>query len=85
MPNHQVPRFQVMAPMIPHRTMIMAVCWGSVPTSMNLPIVLATAVQPRIGPRNSKVATTMTAWTGVRARDAIVVAMMFDASWKPLV
>ena len=31
------------------------------------------------------VATTMTACTGVSAREAIVVAMMFDASWKPLV
>jgi len=85
MPNHQVPRFHTMAPMIPQRTMIMAVFCGRVPTSMNLPMVLATAVPPNNGPRNSNVATTMTACTGVSAREAIVVAMMFDASWKPLV
>ena len=85
MPNHQVPRFHVMAPMMPQSTMIIAVFCGRVPTSMNLPIVLATAVPPRIGPRNSKVATMMTAWTGVIARDAMVVAMMFEASWKPFV
>ena len=63
----------------------MAVFCGRVPTSMNLPMVLATAVPPNNGPRNSNVATTMTACTGVSAREAIVVAMMFDASWKPLV
>jgi hypothetical protein len=66
-PNHQVPRFHVMAPTMPQSTMIMAVFCGKVPTSMNLPMVLATAVPPRMGPRNSKVATMMTACTGVMA------------------
>jgi hypothetical protein len=85
MPNHQVIRFQKMAPDKPHR---MTVTERTAPMSSkltNLPMVLATAVPPRIGPRNSKVATMTTAWTGVRAREAMGVAIMLEASWKPLV
>ena len=51
----------------------------------NLPMVLATAVPPSNGPRNSKVPTMITACTGVMARDAMIVATMLAASWKPLV
>ena len=74
-----------MAPTMPERTMMTARPGSRLPTSMNLPMVLATAVPPRIGPRNSKTATTTTAWTGVIAREAMTVAMMLEASWKPLV
>lgn len=74
-----------MAPTMPERTITTAVPGSRVPTSMNLPIVFATAVPPRIGPRNSNSATTQTAWIGVIAREAMTVAMMFDASWNPLV
>lgn len=80
MPNHQVPRFQAMAPVTPARMMPSEATPASEPTSMNVPMVSATAVPPRSGPRNSKTATTMTAWIGVMARDAITVATMFEAS-----
>ena len=85
MPNHHVPRFQTIAPMMPQKITVTALT-GSTPSRLtNLPIVFATAVPPRMGPRNSKVATMTTACTGVIARDAMTVATMFDASWKPLV
>ena len=48
-------------------------------------MVSATAVPASNGPRYSKVATMMTACTGVMAREATTVAMMLEASWKPLV
>ena len=50
-----------------------------------MPIVFATAVPTINGPRNSKIATRTTAFDGVMALDAMTVAMMFDASWKPFV
>ena len=43
------------------KSYIVDVTSASALRSMNLPIVLATAVPPRIGPRNSKTATTITA------------------------
>lgn len=85
MPNHQVPRFHTMAPMIPQKMTVTAFSAGSGDTSTNLPIVLATAVPPRMGPRNSNVATITTAWIGVMAREAMTVATMFEASWNPFV
>ncbi len=71
--------------MIPQKITTIALVASRSPTSTNLPIVFATAVPPRIGPRNSKMPTTITACTGVIAREAITVAMMFAASWNPLV
>ena len=85
MPNHQVIRFQKMAPESPQRMIVTEKTSLTPSRSTNLPMVLATAVPPSRGPRNSKVATMATAWTGVRAREAMGVAMMLDASWKPLV
>ena len=38
------------------------------------------AVPPSIGPRNSNMATIITAWIGVMAREAITVAIMLEAS-----
>jgi hypothetical protein len=43
-------------------------------------MVLATAVPPSRGPRNSKTPTTTTACAGVIAREAMIVATMFAAS-----
>ena len=80
MPNHQVPRFQVMAPTMPQRMIAMASSDCRSLISTNLPMVLATAVPPSTGPRNSKIATMMTACTGVIAREAMTVAMMLEAS-----
>ena len=85
MPSHQVPRFHAMAPSRPHSTIISASTRSISSSVMNLPMVLATAVPPSSGPRNSKKATSSTACTGVIAREAMTVAMMLAASWKPLV
>jgi hypothetical protein len=85
MPKYQVPRFQTMAPTSPLIRMANDRTACTSPRVTNLPIVLATAVPPSRGPRNSKVPTMMTACIGVMARDAMIVATMFAASWKPLV
>ncbi len=85
MPSHQVPRFQTMAPIRPQSRIDSEISGATSSSVTNLPIVLATAVPPSNGPRNSKVPTITTAWTGVIARDAMTVATMLAASWKPLV
>lgn len=80
MPFHQVTRFQVMAPSSPHSRMVSAAV-GAMPSSRTkLPMVLATAVPPSSGPRNSKKPTTSTACAGVMACEAITVATMLAAS-----
>jgi hypothetical protein len=80
MPRHQVTRFQVMAPSSPHSTIVSAVTGLTSSSVTKLPMVLATAVPPSSGPRNSKNATTSTACAGVMAREAITVATMLAAS-----
>ena len=80
MPKYQVARFQTMAPSSP-QTRIARESVGRTPSSVtNLPMVLATAVPPSRGPRNSKTPTMTTACTGVMAREAITVATMLAAS-----
>ena len=64
---------------------IRCIASGSIREVTNVPMVLATAVPPSSGPRNSKKATSSTACTGVIAREAMTVAMMLAASWNPLV
>ena len=80
MPKYQVARFQTMAPTRPHIRIASESTACTSPRVTNLPIVLATAVPPSKGPRNSKVPTMMTAWIGVIARDAMIVATMLAAS-----
>ena len=80
MPKYQVPRFQTMAPMSP-QSRIDSDSTGATPSSVtNLPMVLATAVPPSSGPRNSKMPTISTACAGVMAREAMTVATMLAAS-----
>ena len=80
MPYHQVRMFQKMAPKTPHITTDTDKTVETSLRLMNLPMVFATAVPPRRGPRNSKQATIATACTGVIAREAIMGAIMFAAS-----
>ena len=64
MPAHQVNRFQTMAPTNPHNSTASDKV-GSTPSSItNLPMVLATAVPPSSGPRNSNTPTMTTACVG---------------------
>ena len=74
-----------MAPTSPQRRMDSESTGATPSRATNLPIVLATAVPPSSGPRNSKTPTMTTACAGVMARDAITVATMLAASWKPFV
>ena len=60
-PYHQVAKFQVIAPMHPQRMMIIDTEAAMSLMSRNFPMVLATAVPPKIGPRNSAMATMITA------------------------
>ena len=85
MPSRHVRTFQKTAAKIPQMMTATALIGGRSERSTKLPIVFATAVPTINGPRNSKIATRTTAWTGVMALDAMTVAMMFDASWKPFV
>jgi hypothetical protein len=60
--------------------MVRAAMRGTSSSTTNLPMVLATAVPPSSGPRNSKTPTISTACTGVMAREAITLATMLAAS-----
>ena len=70
----------MIAPPTPAAMMTSEVTLARSLTSMNEPMVLATAVPASSGPRNSKNATTQTAWMGVMAREAMTVATMLEAS-----
>ena len=74
-----------MAPARPQRMIVRDASESSALTSMNLPMVFATAVPPRTGPMKWKAPTRITACIGVMAREATTVAIMFEASWKPFV
>ena len=53
----------------------------SVPTvNTSLPSVVATATPNRNGPANSAIAVMVSAWRPERAREAIMVATMFELS-----
>ena len=80
MPRHQVSRFQTIAPSSPHSRIESERTGAASERSMNLPMVLATAVPPSSGPRNSNAPTMMTACAGVMAQEAITVATMLAAS-----
>ena len=83
MPNHQVIRFQVIAPTSAASTTTRPeIPWGG--SMMPPPTVEATSV-PRNAPIRFITAAMMSATRGVRARVATEVAMAFAASWKPFV
>src|SRR5690606_35847903 len=82
-PNHQVSRFQAMAPTRP-AAQIASPTPPSGASMMPLPMVLATLV-PRNAPARLATAAIASAMRGVRARVDTDVAMAFAASWKPLV
>ena len=83
MPKYQVPRFQTMAPRRPQSRMEGST--GATPSrTTNLPMVLATAV-PEQRPKKLEDAHHHHGRAGVMAREAITVATMLAASWKPLV
>jgi hypothetical protein len=82
-PNHQVTRFQVMAPRRPESTTTSP--W--LPSGMlmiPLPIVFATP-SPSRAPMRLKIAAMSSATRGVRAPVETDVAIALAASWKPLV
>ncbi len=87
-PNHQVIRFQAMAPISAAtiRPAERAMAFGSnADVSMIfLPIVLATAVPKRKGPMNSQIAAMVSAIAGDMAPVTMIVATTFAASWNPL-
>lgn len=80
MPFHHVTRFQTMAPPKPLTRTVRDITGGRSSRVTNLPMVLATAVPPSRGPRNSKTPMIATAWIGCIALDAITVATMLAAS-----
>src|SRR5580765_1899714 len=82
-PNHQVSRFQAMAPMrAPAQMTSPEVPCGAV--MMPLPTVAATLV-PANAPNRLAAAAMTSAMRGVSARVDTDVAMALAESWKPLV
>ncbi len=80
-PNHQVARFQAMAPIKPAKTI------GNVTSSastMPLATVAATSSEMK-APRKLSTAASATAVRGCIARVEIDVATALAVSWKPLV
>jgi hypothetical protein len=80
MPNHQVSRFQAMAPSSAAATTASVVVSTS---TRPAPIVVATAV-PAKAPMKLNAAAMRTAFRGVNARVATDVAIALAESWKPL-
>src|SRR4051812_24903877 len=80
MPNHQVIRFQMIAPISAARTVPIVTTFTS---TCPEPIVLATAV-PINAPIKLHAAASAMAWRGVRTLVDTTVAIALAASWKPL-
>src|SRR3954447_1011112 len=80
-PNHQVARFQAIAPIRPANTVSSVIVPAS---TMPLAIVAATS-SDRKAPTKFSVAVIATATRGVIARVDTDVAIAFAVSWKPLV
>jgi hypothetical protein len=79
-PNHQVMRFQAIAP----RSAAATTAWVDVASSTRpAPMVFATAV-PANAPMKLKAVAMRIACRGCRARVATEVAIAFAVSWKPL-
>ncbi len=80
-PAYQVTMFQT-RPATSALSRTTSVCCG--PRVTMPPIVSATAVATRIGPRMVKTVAMSTAGPGRAARVATSAAIEFDESWKPL-
>ena len=83
-PNHQVIRFQTIAPTSAAKHDDQPVLEPVGDSMMPLPTVLATSV-PRKAPTRFITAAMTSATRGVSARVDTEVAIAFAASWKPLV
>src|SRR2546430_17350146 len=80
-PNHQVNRFQAIAPSSPASTVFVLIRSDA---TMSFPTVLATAVVTN-APARLATDATRTARRGVSARVETDVATAFAVSWKPFV
>src|SRR5690349_21078614 len=81
MPNHQVIRFHVMAPMRPAK---IAVGVTTPASTIPLATVAATVIEMK-APTKLRIAATPTATFGFSAPVAMVVAIALAVSWKPFV
>src|SRR5262245_10199421 len=80
-PNHQVPRFQAIAPIRPPRTTVGVIA----PASTIPPATVAATSSEMNAPVKFRIAAIVTATFGPSAPVAIVVAIAFAVSWKPFV
>ena len=80
-PNHQVARFQLIAPIRPPRTTT-----GVIAPASTIPSATVAATESEMkAPRKLRTAAMPTATFGGSAPVAIVVAIALAVSWKPLV
>ena len=80
-PNHHVPRFQAIAPTRPPNTTD-----GVMTSAFTMPLATVAATESEMNaPTKFRIAATVTATFGGSAPVAIVVAIAFAVSWKPLV
>src|SRR5215831_7066326 len=80
-PNHQVARFHVIAPSRPPNTTVGVIALAStIP-----PAIVAATLSEMNAPTKFRIAAIVTATFGRSAPVAIVVAIEFAVSWKPLV
>src|SRR6185437_1320110 len=81
MPNHQVARFQLIAPISPPRTIT-----GVTAVDSTIPSATVAATESEMkAPTKLRTAAMPTATFGGSAPVAIVVAIALAVSWKPLV
>ena len=80
-PNHQVPRFQVIAPTSPPNTTL-----GVITSPLTMPSATVAATFSEMkAPMKLRIAAIVTASLGLSAPVAIVVAIAFAVSWNPFV
>src|SRR4051794_2616833 len=80
-PNHQVSRFQAIAPMRPANTV-----WSVTESALTMPVaIVAATASERNAPTKFSEADIRTAIRGDIARVETEVAIAFAVSWKPLV
>ena len=80
-PNHQVPRFQTIAPTNPPNTTV-----GVIASALTIPsATVAATLSEMNAPTKFRIAAIVTATRGLSAPVAIVVAIAFAVSWKPFV
>src|SRR4051812_48400861 len=80
-PNHHVARFQQIAPTRPPKTTVGVIA----PASTIPPATIAATFSEMNAPTKFRQAASVTAMRGASAPVAMVVAIAFAVSWKPLV